>query len=370
MVGLWASAIMAQEPEGSRANYRTTNMPVAGVDRPFVRWGECILLEDVIVNGQGPYRFLLDTAAQGAGRIDEALAEILGLKSMGKSAGVGLLGRDLEMTRYRLESLAIGALTFLDVEVSSRDYNAEVPPGLGPIHGVLGYHLFEEYLLTIDYPGRRIRVSKGQLPPPDGEHVLPIVSDDGLPEIDVSVGGHTFRALIDTGAMSPLFVSGELAKKLEFRAPPVPRGKRPGIEMTFGTLVEPPVLGKIELADARVVVADPMARPLLGVQALTQLSLTFDQAQRRLRVERRPARPSYGLKIIPPRAGGPEYRGVDRDSIAERAGLRPSDRILAINGMPFESMNLEDIMKAFDSPRMRVRVERDGEEREVLMAIE
>jgi hypothetical protein len=47
--------------------------------------------------------------------------------------------------------------------------------------GVLGIGLFKDYLLVLDYPARRVRIEKGELPPTDGREVLDFEERRGIP---------------------------------------------------------------------------------------------------------------------------------------------------------------------------------------------
>ena len=60
------------------------------------------------------------------------------------------------------DSLRLGNLKKPDVQLASRDYNLHRKPAEAPIMGIIGRDFFEDRLLTIDYPARRI-FSNGSL---------------------------------------------------------------------------------------------------------------------------------------------------------------------------------------------------------------
>lgn len=357
-----AAVTFAQEATDERRGYSSTALPGGVLEQPFVRMGPAVLIEDVLVNGEGPFRFMLDTGAQGAGRVDRALVEALGLETTGSSTGIGIRGETLEMTRHELGSLAIGGLTFSGVRVSSRDYNAELPPPLRPLHGILGYDLFREYLLTVDYPARTLGVTTGALPPPDGKRVLPILSgEDGLLRIEVRIGDRTFPAVIDTGAMCQLLVPEAIAEELQFLGEPNAR--------RIATLDGVLHIGSLDFLNPQAIVAGSMSHITIGVQCLASLTLTIDQQNARLLVERPAERKRHGLHLSKHGAQPWEFKGVIAGSLAEAAGLRATDRLLSINGRPLDELGREELDTLLDASQVTFGIERDGAQLELSMTL-
>lgn len=360
----------AQEEAPARRGYATSTLAGEKVEVPFSRWGDAILVEDVMINGKGPFRFLLDTGAEGAGRVDTSLVEALKLPTAGTSASLGVLGQQQEMTRYRLDSLAIGKLSFASLEMMGRDYNASIRgPGLRPIHGILGFHLFSEYLLTIDYPARTLTVTRGELPAPDGKQVLPIISDDEDPEIEITLGGQRAKALLDTGAMGELGVPASIADKLKFAGEPIERGQEGGVPLRSATLDGVLRLGEHEFAKPTMMIASRLNQVVVGVRTLAALRVTYDQKNARVRIERPAERRRHGLRIGWRRDAGAVLSGVEPGSIAESAGLRATDQIVSVNDRPLSELDREDLSKLLDASPLRLEVERDGARRQVRMSL-
>lgn len=355
----------------ARRDYATSVLSGDRLEHRFVRWGDAILIEDVMVNGKGPFRFLLDTGAEGAGRVDKSLVDALQLPSAGTMGNVGLFGETREMTRYQLDSLTIGSLSFKELTMSGRDYNAEIKgPGMRPIHGILGFHLFSEYLLNINYPARMVTITKGELPPPDGESILPFISDDEDPEVQVHVGDRKVRALIDTGAMGHLAVPGWLAKKLKFTSEPTLKGKDGKNEVHSGTLDGAVRIGTVEFTNPQTLIVGSLTQVVVGVRLLASLDLTFDQKNGRVRVERPAERKRYGITLGMRGAGPWEFKGVEAGSIAEAAGLRDTDWIVTVNGQAFGEIDREDGFRFLDTSPLLLEIERDGSRREIRMSLE
>lgn len=361
----------AQAWPSARRGYSGTSMSEEKVEVRFTRWGGAILIENVMVNGQGPYRFLLDTGAEGAGRVDRSLVQALGLPNLGGQESVDLQGKKLDMTSHRLESLVVGSLSFTGVEVMSRDYNASIRgPGLRPIDGILGYHLFNEYLLTINYPARTVTVTRGELPVPDDKKILAIISDDEDPEIKIRVDGRVARALLDTGAMGPLVVPAALAKDLKFAPDPPGKTSDPASRIRTQTLDGSLNIGEIEIRNPQTGVAGSLEHSVIGVDILASLAVTYDQKNARVLVERPAERKRYGITLAN-RGGSPwEFKGVETGSVAAKAGLLPTDRIVALNGISFEKMDREDGLRFLDGSPLIVEVERDGARKEFRLSLD
>src|SRR4030095_3438127 len=78
-----------------------------------------------------------------------------------------------------LDSLSLGQVEFRNVTVLSQE------PRLGPnaprVDGVLGFSLFSEYLLTLDYPRKELRLLRGELAAANGVDILQFEHPHALP---------------------------------------------------------------------------------------------------------------------------------------------------------------------------------------------
>lgn len=157
-------------------------------------------LVEVRIDGKGPYRFALDTGAAGGGRISRALASQLGLQVVGQAISGDPSGKN-RTTVYIVEagSLAIGEATFHGVKLSVGDLLAAPGRPAPEIDGIVGIGLFQDLLLTLDYPAQRVRIEKGELPPVDGREVLGLENPFGIPQIRLKVGDLEVEADVDSG---------------------------------------------------------------------------------------------------------------------------------------------------------------------------
>src|SRR5262245_23851530 len=122
-------------------------IPDAGTQVPMSDAGGRPVV-DVMINGKGPYPFLLDTGAS----FTVVNADLLtGLAVSGDSG------------RAHVDELRVGDALLRNMPVGRA-------PGLGlgganPPRGVLSALAFPGCLVTLDYRGRRVTIAKGALPP-------------------------------------------------------------------------------------------------------------------------------------------------------------------------------------------------------------
>src|SRR5271165_1269706 len=132
----------------------------------------------VMVNGKGPFRFVIDTGTGGDAFVTPEFAEALGLSAVGQA-------RLSDPSKQCIRSVPVVMMQSLEVAgVEFRDIKARVHAlgkGEGSYEGLLGFSLFRDYLLTLDYPNRELTLATGSLVP-DGEHsVLSFRIPDGIP---------------------------------------------------------------------------------------------------------------------------------------------------------------------------------------------
>ena len=160
---------------------------------------------EVMVNGKGPYMFAIDTGGQGQARADTSLVEKLKLKKIDEvQAGDGSGRNTRTLDVVGMDSIKVGDLEFKNVRALTRNYNRS--PRVPPIDGILGFNLFEDYLLTLDYVNKKVLIKKGELPKANGKDILDFASSRGIPSLELNVGKQKIVAHIDSGNMVGAFV--------------------------------------------------------------------------------------------------------------------------------------------------------------------
>jgi hypothetical protein len=198
-----SSGAGAQETAGSAPIELRRNMPVA----------------EVMIGGLGPFHFAIDTGSGGEAAVSGELIEklalpVIGQEEVGDPSGTNQQKVDV----VRIESLKFAGVQFKDVRATRL---VDMGPGPGRnLDGILGFLLFRDYLLMIDFPGQRVNLLKGKLPAADADQILSFRMPNNVPVIDLTIGGKTMDAHVDTGGMG-LSVPDKIAGELAFVSEPV-----------------------------------------------------------------------------------------------------------------------------------------------------
>lgn len=260
----------------------------------------------VMINGKGPYDFILDTGA-GATVFNADLAEELQLPITGTThIGDPANPRAIEAKTATVKRLTIGSATFTDVSVVTWDRSALKRDG--SIRGVLGNPLFADRLLTLDLGKGEVRIESGELAPgPDVVTYEP--SEGGIFRIPITVGALQLDAAIDSGSPSGLALPKRYAEQLSLATPmaEVGRGRTANSEfVVYSATVDAPVrIGVNTFPRPVVAFNEVLPGAHFGRAILEQIVLTIDQKNRRIRLTPRAAAPA------PSKAAGPlvEYAG-------------------------------------------------------------
>ena len=245
---------------------------------------------ELMINGQGPFVFGFDTGAQAGPRIDTSLVETLKLKATGQVEAIDPSGRNPQTSEtFKLDSVVIGSLKLADVTVASRNYKNSPRPL--KIDGILGLNVFADYLVTLDFPAKKLRLEKGELPKADGAEVLDYKNAAGIAELEISVGDKKIKAHLDTGNAIGAFVFPTVfAEKLKLAGEPrvVGRARSASGEMEIKQVQLKDVikLGRHEFPEPTIVYPALGDIGNVGVKTLGQFVITFDQKNERVRLTR------------------------------------------------------------------------------------
>jgi hypothetical protein len=233
---------------------------------------------EVKINGKGPFPFILDTGATNT-VIDSGLSDEL---SLGESG--------------RIKELMIGAIKMTDLEVDDISVTAMFGKVEKPPRGVLSALSFPGFVLTFDYPGKKITLRKGALPEADGKTIFSYGADEMLPTVPVKVAGHEVKVHLDTCAPFALALPTKYKDQLPLTAPAVEKGKaraHAGVFPIFKGIVNGEIeIGEFKLASRDISFtdivpgADAVPQGQLGYAALRDFVVTLDSANRRIRFAR------------------------------------------------------------------------------------
>lgn len=324
--------------------------PVTSVDFPARIIGNLFMVETVD-EGDGPWRFLVDTGSSATLVSPEYAIRHRAERSPTDAPKVWLRdaqGRASPVDSIILDRIDFGPAHFLNVRALVYDCR-ELSRHLGvQIDGVLGFPLFRNARLSLDYPGQRVVLAALDDPNPIRGCILPYDNREGVPVVTVALGARVFKALVDSGSDGP-FNLDPSGLELDFVSAP-----REGA--TVATL-----FGNHRQLNARLAgtlyVGDHLIRqPLvdlsgvltsLGGELLRNFVVTFDQQRQLVGLDHQVSAPlEMPSKISPGVSFEKNFAywrvvGVVPGSPATASGFKVGELIVRVNGEPVELWDLE-----------------------------
>jgi len=303
------------------------------------------------------YRFMVDTGSSVT-YVSAPLADALKKKEKHKGPPRTLMvrganGKEFELPAITLRNFRLGAAHFNDVPAVVYDFS-EFSAHVGlKIDGLIGFPLFRDTLLTLDYPAAVLEIAPNPViaPPPARQprtSVIPFNREQPTPLVPVQMGNESFFVLIDSGSdlglslnpsgLHPRFVHGP---RVGMMVGSLDGNKRQLVgrleqNITIGTqLVQQPVVDLTEQLSS------------LGGELLRYFRLTFDQQRHLVTLLRStdgpvemPGRRSTGLSF----RRFPNYwrlLAVVPDTPNSTVPVEAGDLCVRINGELVEKWTLE-----------------------------
>jgi predicted aspartyl protease len=309
----------------------------------------------VMINGQGPFRMLVDTGCTCTMISPEVAAavEARGIDvEDGNIQAVNGFGDAVSMPRVLLDSISLGGVQFegviagvVPLEVQSRIDSRE-------LDGLLGYTLFSDLFFALDCPNQKLVMSNAW--PPNLAPVrteLAVRERTDVPFISVTVQGKDFEVMIDTGASDRLHLPPAAVASLSWKTAP-----RPGLLIAVAGEIGREQVGRLsgeldlgQLRQLEPVVDISEGTPSLGVGLLHSFCLVFDESEDKLwlcSVESglvpSPGERSVGLSMIADSAGW-RVVAIIPNSPAEQAAIVSGDLVTQIEGKPALSWTRDQI---------------------------
>ncbi len=335
--------------EALRPGRTTLGTPL--VVLPAQNYGDCLVVE-VKWDRYGPYRFLIDTNSSVT-LVSPDLAKRYAVKNAPPPFNAPQVhvqsaeGGTVLLAATTLRRLELGEARFDDVPALIYDCAALSAHFGVKIDGILGFPLFRETLLTLDYPRTRVLLKPVAPAPLLPGTTIPFNNDSRTPLIPIRLGDTTFIALIDSGSTAALSLN-PVGLQPVFAA-----GPRPGpIVSTLsgdhasrvGRLADTLMIGGYALPRPLVEVTDELSS--IGGEVLMNFTVTFDQERGQVTFYREsPATVTFE----PRRSTGVSFSktpvywrvvGVVPDSPATAAHIQPGDLVTRINGEPVVQWDL------------------------------
>lgn len=181
------------------------------------------LILPISVNGSEPLDVVLDTGMPSGGLALFGGAEIesLGLdidpSIQAQVGGAGGHGKRMSARMAMSESLSVAGLEMDGVRVIVMP---EMPDFTGYHHGIIGYSLFGNYVVEIDYDQRVVRLhAPDTYDAPAEAHIVPLTLRNRLPYATVEItaeGGEPFETevVVDLGASHAISLNTEASDKI------------------------------------------------------------------------------------------------------------------------------------------------------------
>lgn len=310
-----------------------------------------LLLVDVAVNGGEARPFILDTGAGGT-VVDAAAAEVEPDAERGVVTVRGAGGEE-EFALVKLDSLALGGARLLGATVALGEL-APLRELIGAdIAGVLGYDFLRHFVVKVDYENSLVTFYEpASFAEPAGVAFIPAETNSGHPIVEMAVGGHRGRFVVDLGNPGPIILEGgyvaehDLITKTSPKLPALMKGAGgPKVTRAYSVRMDDLTIGPYKVAGPVVVLpAEVEAVPLCGAdmvgnvgwEVLSRFTFYVDYPGNRLGLTpsaRFDAPFDYDRTGLLLQYAGDHYV-VEEVAAASPAAalLAPGDRVVAIDG--------------------------------------
>ncbi len=314
------------------------------------------LVESQQADGQ-TYRFLIDTGSTvtyASSALAASLKQKENRKAPPRTLTVrGANGREVELPAITLRHLRLGAKDFERVPAVVYDFS-DLSAHLGlTIDGIIGYPLFRDTLLTLDYTGAQLEIAPNPVVAPlpvaqPRTSIIPYNRERATPHIPVQMDNESFFVLIDSGS------DGGLALNPAGLHPRFVHGPRIGMIVSSLDGDKRQLVGRL---DQNIIVGTQLVQqPVvdlteqlssLGGELLRHFRLTFDQQRHLVTLVRDSEGP---VSMAGRRSAGLSFRrfpnywrllAVVPDTPNSALPVQPGDLCVRINGELVEKWTFE-----------------------------
>jgi predicted aspartyl protease len=356
-----------------------------------------LIIIPVTINNSDTLNFILDTGVKSPIITELPFVNKLNLNYL-QPINVQGLGEGEQLTAYRSgnNTISLNELVAYNQEILMViNENFQISHILGiPVHGLLGFNLFKDYVVKVDYSEHKITLTKPEYfvyKERDRDIVLPLSFEQGKPFVKTSIVTDKneevpVKLLVDTGASDAMWLSTNSDKRISVPENNIETflgrglsGDLYGKKGRIGAIwVGPLVLYEPIVAFPENDIADQLIgtndrNGTLGAEILRRFNLTIDYPGKRLIL-----RPNAdlkdefnynmsGLEVINPMPGLPIFliSNIRKNSPAFYAGILENDQIISLNNATNKSLTLNDINLLFQSQqdrRIKMTLLRNGEQ--------
>lgn len=357
-----------------------------------------LVIMPVVINGQLPLRFILDTGVRTAILTEKIFSDILNLTYTRKYS-IGGPGVNKTVQAYVTNNVTLDLPPGIHGEghallVLEEDY-LELRNYLGvDVQGILGYELFSRFIVTIDYEKKEMILTRpDRFHPKRKSQKLKISVEDTKPYFETTIemtdsAKCKVKLLIDSGASHGLILETDSNDTIKvpdsYVKSIIGRGLGGVISGKIGRISSID-LGKYDIQN--VIANFPDANSYMdtlktsrsvkrngaiGGEILSRFKVTFDFPREHLYLQKNHEfkkkfyynMSGLTMKAIGSRLENFEITDVREKSPAEEVGIKAGDHVLTINGLSVSNLDLNQINAFFNvkpGKRVSLLLERNGQ---------
>ncbi len=351
-----------------------------------------LIIVPVVINGQLPLKFILDTGVRTTILTEKAFSDILNLTYSrhfqvagpgGEKLVEAYITNDVTLDMPGIHGQGHAMLVLEEDYLELRNY-------LGTdVQGILGYEVFSRFVVVIDYENRQLTIAAPDYYKPKKKfQELGIQVEDTKPYIHVPItlqSGTTLTAklLVDTGASHGLvldpFSDNRITIPEKHVNSLIGRGLAGEINGKIGR-IQSIELGKYKLEEVvtnfpnpedysmtdSLLTGDVFRNGAVGGELLRRFTVVFNFPMGKMYIKKNQLfskKFNYNLSGLTFRAKGVRLRrfeivDVRKGSSGDLAGIEAGDELLSINGLPASEYNLNTLNTAFDlNPGKKLNLE-------------
>ncbi len=356
-----------------------------------------LIIIPVLINESDTLNFILDTGVRFPMITELPFVNKLNLNFM-QPINIKGLGEGESLTAYKSgnNTMKIEGVIARNQEIHMIiDDNFQISQILGmPVHGLIGFNLFKDFVVEIDYSATKLTLTKPEhyrRKVKNNDIVMPLHFEHNKPYVRTTIVTDQnkdvpVKLLVDTGASDAIWLSTQSDNRINLPDNHIEtflgkglsgdlygkKGRISGIWVGPIVLYEPIVaFPENDLIESLIMRND--RNGTLGAEILRRFYVTIDYPNKQMKL--RPTTKvkekfNYnmsGMEVSNPMPGLPVFTidKIREDSPAYDAGLMEHDQILSVNSSHHESLSLNDInliLQSKENRKINMKVLRDGEE--------
>lgn len=224
---------------------------------------------ECMINGKGPYRFVVDTGGSIVLSIDTEIAEELGIRSIATASVRGVNGKQ-ESGQSIVDQLSIGSIELSHVLARTFDLPTVMR---GSCSGILGTGVFSQSRMALDFQDGKLRVANSSNAAGEGRECPIRIIGDGKLVAPIRIQGEEALAILDSGASSNILAQSARkrlfpdSESRSFRAGAAGVGSGESLSVNMAPAIKLEAFGRTYEKHAAISmdVLDKTLGPILGI---------------------------------------------------------------------------------------------------------